>query len=134
LNGALINWTLSLTINPNSADSYYSRAIVKNELYTWKSALRDYDKAIELEPDFINAIMNKGTVKDENEDYLGAIEDYNKVLSFKNVDIENQQRSYFNRGNTYFNLKKNDEACKDWKKSLELGAEYAKERIDKYCK
>jgi tetratricopeptide (TPR) repeat protein len=134
LNGALINWTLSLTINPNSADSYYSRAIVKNELYTWKSALRDYDKAIELEPDFINAIMNRGTVKDENEDYLGAIEDYYKVLSFKNVDIENQQRSYFNRGNTYFNLKKNDEACKDWKKSFELGAEYAKERIDKYCK
>ena len=134
LNGALIYWSLSIAINPNSPDAYYSRAIVKNELYTWKSALRDYDKAIEIAPDFASAILNRGTVKDENEDYIGAIEDYNKVLSLKELDIENQQSAYFNRGNTYFNLKNNEKACEDWKKAVELGAEYAKERIEKHCK
>lgn len=106
----------------------------KNELYTWKSALRDYDKAIEIAPDFASAILNRGTVKDENEDYIGAIEDYNKVLSFKELDIENQQSAHFNRGNTYFNLKNGEKACEDWKKAVELGAEYAKERIEKHCK
>ena len=41
LSGAIFNWTLSIEIDPKDPNSYYSRAIVKNELYTWRSALRD---------------------------------------------------------------------------------------------
>ena len=48
LNGSIINWSLTLTINPKDPNSYYSRAIVKNVLYTWKSALPDYDNEISL--------------------------------------------------------------------------------------
>jgi len=134
LSGSLINWTLTLTINPKDPNSYYSRAIVKNELHTWKAALRDYDKAIEIAPSFANALTNRGSLKDENGDYSGAIEDYNKVLSLEKVDLENKQQAYFNRGNTKFNMKDKKGACEDWKKALELGADYAKERIDQYCR
>ena len=65
---AIINWTLVFIINPNEPNAYYSKAIVKNEFYTWKSVLRDYDKAIEIAPDFISALTN-----------IGAIADYSQV-------------------------------------------------------
>ncbi len=134
LSGAIINWSLTLTINPNEPNSYYSRAIVKDELYTWKSALKDYDKAIEIAPDFISALTNRGSLKDDNGDHKGAIEDYNKVLSFEKVDLENKQRAYFNRGNSKFKLADKIGACEDWKKAFELGADYAKVRLDEHCK
>uniref|UniRef100_UPI00404A8241 tetratricopeptide repeat protein n=1 Tax=Flavobacterium sp. TaxID=239 RepID=UPI00404A8241 len=134
LSGAIFNWTICIKINPKNPDSYYSRAIVKNELYTWKSALLDYNKAIEIAPDFISAIVNRGSVKDENGDYKGAIEDYDKVINLKNVDIENKQMAYFNKGNSEFNLGNKTKACESWKKAHELGAEYALERISEKCK
>ncbi|MDT3738413.1 MAG: hypothetical protein RO257_02800 [Candidatus Kapabacteria bacterium] len=134
LSGAIINWSLTLTINPNEPNSYYSRAIVKDELYTWKSALKDYDKAIEIAPDFISALTNRGSLKDDNGDYKGAIEDYNKVLSFEKVGLENKQRAYFNRGNSKLKLSDKIGACEDWKKAFELGADYAKVRLDEHCK
>ncbi len=127
---AIINWTTALKINPNDPNSYYSRAIAKNELYTWKAALKDYDKAIELSPSFTDAIVNRATVKDESGDYNGAIEDYNKAIE---IDAKNSM-AYFNRGNSKFNKGDKTGACQDWHKAKSLGADYAKERIDKECK
>ncbi|GAA0189263.1 hypothetical protein GCM10009122_49230 [Fulvivirga kasyanovii] len=130
LSGSIFNWSIVLQINPNDPNSYYSRAIVKNELYTWKSAIRDYDKAIELAPDFSDAIVNRATVKDENGDYEGAIEDYNKAIA---LDANNSM-AYFNRGNTNFNMGNKTRACEDWNKAHELGDETAAERIAANCR
>jgi len=123
-----------LKINPNDPNSYYSRAIVRNELYTWKSALKDYDRAIELAPDFISAILNRGSLKDENGDYSGAILDYNTVIKISKNDTKHLQRAYFNRGNSKYNIKDKNGACEDWQKAKELGADYANERLNAYCK
>ena len=130
LSGAIINWTIVLAINSKDPNAYYSRAIVKNELYMWKSAIQDYNKAIEMAPDFTEAIVNRGTVKDENGDYEGAIVDYNLALS---ID-PSYAMAYFNRGNTKFNISDKKGACEDWKKALEFGDESAKERINANCK
>lgn len=130
LSGAILNWTICVKINPKDPNTYYSRAIVKNELYTWKSSIADYDKAIEIAPDFIDAIVNRGTVKDENGDYEGALTDYEKALELK----PNDAMTYFNIGNTKFNQGKKLEACENWKKAKELGADYAQERINEKCK
>ncbi|MBF9255691.1 hypothetical protein I2I11_20505 [Pontibacter sp. 172403-2] len=134
LSGSIFNWSLTIAIDPKDANAYYSRAIVKNELYTWKSALEDYDKAIEIAPNFASALVNRGGLKDENGDYPGAIADYEKVLQLEKADIEDKQQAYFNLGNTKLNLKDKKGACENWKKALELGADYAKERIEEYCK
>lgn len=133
LSGAFFNWTLTIEINPKDPNAYYSRAIVKNELYTWKSALKDYDKAIEIAPKFVSALINRGGLKDENGDYQGAIADYETVLKFDKLDAEDKQQAYFNLGNTYFNLKDKKTACENWNSALENGAVYAKERINKHC-
>jgi tetratricopeptide (TPR) repeat protein len=134
LSGAIFNWTLTIQIDPTDPNAYYSRAIVKNELYTWKSALKDYDKAIEIAPKFVSALINRGGLKDENGDYQGAIADYETVLKLDKLEAEEKQQAYFNLGNTYFNLKDKKRACENWNKALENGAEYAKERINEHCK
>lgn len=134
LSGAIINWSLALTINPQEVDAYYSRAIAKEELYIWKAALADYDKALEIAPDFISALLNRGALKDEHDDYKGAIEDYDKALQTGKADEEEEQLIYFNRGNSKYNLKDLTGACEDWKTAYKLGADYAKEKLDKYCK
>jgi tetratricopeptide (TPR) repeat protein len=134
LSGAIFNWSLTIEIDPKDVDAYYSRAIVKNELYTWKSALKDYDIAIEIAPKFASALLNRGGLKDENEDYQGAIFDYEKILQIDNLENEDKQSAYFNLGNTYFNLNEKLKACENWKKSVEFGAEYAQERINEHCK
>ncbi len=134
LSGAIFNWTLTIEIDPKDPKAYYSRAIVKNELYTWKSALKDYDKAIEIAPKFVSALINRGGLKDENGDYQGAIADYGTVLKLDKLEGEEKQQAYFNLGNTYLNLKEKKRACENWNKALENGAEYAKERINEHCK
>lgn len=134
LSGSIFNWTLAIEVDSKDPNAYYSRAIVKNELYTWKSALKDYDKAIEIAPKFVSALINRGGLKDENGDYQGAITDYETVLKLEKLEQEEKQQAYFNLGNTYFNLKDKKKACENWSKALENGAEYAKERIAKHCK
>ncbi|WP_437918733.1 tetratricopeptide repeat protein [Sphingobacterium sp. LRF_L2] len=134
LSGAIFNWSLTIAIDPEEPSAYYSRAVVKNELYAWKSALKDYDKAIEIAPKFSKALVNRGGLKDENGDYQGAIADYHTVLQLDNADVEDKQQAYFNLGNTYLNLKDEKRACENWNKALELGADYAKDRINEHCK
>jgi len=127
---AIIHWSTVLKIDPKDPNSYYSRAIAKNELYTWKAALKDYDKAIELAPKFFDALVNRGATRDESGDYKGAIDDYNKAIEIK----PDNAMTYFNRGNTKLNMGDKTGACSDWTKAKELGAEYADERIKEHCK
>jgi tetratricopeptide (TPR) repeat protein len=127
---AIIHWSTALKINPNDPNSYYSRAIAKNELYTWKAALRDYDKAIELAPKFVDAYINRGSVKDENGEFEGAISDYDKAIELQ----KDNAMAYFNRGNAKFNIGNKKGACLDWQKAKDLGAIYADERLKQQCK
>ncbi|WON94286.1 tetratricopeptide repeat protein [Sphingobacterium sp. UGAL515B_05] len=134
LSGAIFNWNFAIQIDPTDPNAYYSRAIVKNELYIWKSALKDYDKALEIAPKFVSALINRGGLKDQNGDYQGAIADYETILKLDKLGQEAKQQAYFNLGNTYFNLRDKRRACENWNRALDNGAEYAKERINEYCK
>lgn len=127
---ATIHFSTAIKINPNDPNAWYSRAIVKDELYTWKAARRDYDRAIELAPDFIGAIIKRAANKDESGEYDDAIEDYSKAIA---LQPENAM-AYFNRGNSKFNKQDNAGACEDWQKAKALGADYAQERIDENCR
>lgn len=133
LSGALMGWSHVIAINPRNANAFYSRAIVKNELYAWKAALRDYDAALEIAPRFFSALVNRGAVKDDNDDHRGAIADYDMVIDLASDTDDDKPSAYFNRGNAKLNLGDKKGACADWRKALELGAEYARERIAEHC-
>lgn len=126
---AFIHFSTAIKINARDPNAWYSRAIIKDELYTWKSARRDYDKAIELAPGFTGAIVNRAANKDEAGEYADAIKDYTTV-----IELEPQNSmAYFNRGNSKFNLNDKKGACKDWHLAKGLGASYAQDKIDKNC-
>ncbi|WP_413669973.1 tetratricopeptide repeat protein [Mucilaginibacter sp. Mucisp86] len=126
---AIIHFSTAIRINPNDPNSWYSRATVKDQLHTWKTARRDYDKAIELAPDFTDAILNRGVNKDNAGEYSEAIADYTQVIALE----PGNEMAYFNRGNSKLNLKNSKGACEDWQKAKELGATYAQERIEQHC-
>jgi len=127
---AIIHFSTALKINPKDAQAYYSRAIAKDELHTWKAARRDYDQAIELAPDFVTALVNRGANKDEAGEYDAALKDYDKALALDSTNA----RAFYNRGNTKHNKGDKQGACTDWKKAKQLGADYAQDRIDQLCK
>jgi len=131
LSAALIGWSHVITINPRNADAFYSRAIVKAELHTWKSALRDYDAALEIDPEDHRALINRGSLKADHNDHQGAMADYDKVIQF--ASDADKAMAYFNRGNSKLALEDHAGACADWKRAQALGAEYAQERIDENC-
>lgn len=133
LSGALMSWSKVIALNPRNENAYYSRAVVKNELHTWKCAIRDYDAALEISPTFVSALLNRGSVKDDNGDYAGAIEDYNKAISFSAEDDITKTRAYFNRGNTKLHLNDKSGACADWNIALQRGDPDAQTRIDEHC-
>ncbi len=58
---------------------------------------------------------------------------YDLVIKIAKDDKEQLQKAYFNRGNSKYNMKDLESACKDWTKAKELGAEYANDRINQYC-
>ncbi len=126
---AFIHFSTAIKINPEDPNAWYSRAIVKDELHTWKSARRDYDRAIVLAPDFTDALVNRAANKDEAGEYNDAIKDYTTVIG---LEPQNAM-AYFNRGNSKFNLKDKKGACEDWHTAKDLGASYAQERIDQNC-
>jgi len=133
LSGSLIGWSHVIAINPRNADAFYSRAIVKSDLHTWKSALRDYDAALDIAPHFFSALVNRGSLKDDHGDHQGAIDDYDKVIALATDTDHNRPMAYFNRGNSKLSLADRTGACADWRKALELGAEYAQARIAEHC-
>ena len=127
---AIVHFSTAIKIKPGDPNSWYSRAIAKDQLHTWKAARRDYDKAIELAPDFTDAIINRAANKDEAGEYDDAIKDYSRA-----IELEPQNAmAYFNRGNSRFNKSDKNGACEDWTKAKELGAQYAQERISQHCK
>lgn len=124
-----IHLSTAIKIYAGDPNTWFSRAVVRDELYTWKLARRDYDKAIELAPDFIDAIINRAANKDEAGEYLSAIEDYTTAIKL----APQNAMAHFNRGNSKFNINDKKGACEDWHTAEKLGAYYAQERISDNC-
>ena len=127
---AIIYFTVAIEIDPKKAKTWQARGYCKDEIYTWKAARRDYEKALEIEPNNVDALLTFATNKDNAGEHKDALEVYDKVLQ---LEPENDL-AYFNRGNTKFSLDDKKGACADWTKAKSLGSPYAQDRIDAECK
>ena len=61
---------------------------------------------------------------------MEAINDLNKAIQLK----PDFAMAYLNRGISYLNIGKKDEACIDFSKSIELGFQPATDFYIKYCR
>ena len=86
------------------------------ELNNYDKALADYKKAFALNPNYVTAIDNIGAI-------FGLRAQYDSALFYLNIALQKNPGyipSYRNRGLVNLELKRNEDAIKDFKKILEL--------------
>jgi tetratricopeptide (TPR) repeat protein len=76
--GAILDYNLAITIDPQDAFAYYNRGIAKFELGDKQGAILDFDRVIAINPQDAEAYSNRGTVKLALRDKQGAITDLTK--------------------------------------------------------
>lgn len=109
---------------------YFESGMAKNKSGDYKSAIQDYNKAIELNPKDAKVFCNRGVAKVGLEDFRGAIQDFNKAITLN----PNYGWAYMLRGGAKLMLKDIDGACLDWSKAGELGFAQAYDLIKERCK
>ena len=94
--GALADYNRAIRFNPNSANAYYNRGLIKaTKLQDERGALADYNRAIQLKPNYDAAYNNRGNLKvDKLQDYQGGLADYNRAIQLKPRNAD----AYYNRG------------------------------------
>jgi tetratricopeptide (TPR) repeat protein/S1-C subfamily serine protease len=100
---------------------YSNRGLVKSISGDKKSAVIDYDKAIELNPKYATAYSNRGITKFELGDKIGAISDFEQAIK---ID-PGSAIAYSNRGLAKFQSGDKVEAISDYNKAIELDDKFA---------
>ena len=73
--------------------------------------------------------LNRGICFNIQAKYSFALADFNYAAKLNG----NKSSIYANRGYTYLQQNKREEACKDWQKANELGEKTVAQYIDKFC-
>lgn len=121
--GALADYSKAIEINRNwgdgtigLAETYVSRAYLKNELGDKQGAIADYNEAIRLKPDNAETRYSRGRIKGESGDNQGAISDYNEASRIK----PNYAYPYYGLGSIYKVLRDKTKALENFRKAAEL--------------
>ena len=109
-----------IEIDPNIAEVYNNRGILRKEMNDLDGALHDYNKAIELDPNDAMSYNNRGILKKEMNDPDGALQDYNKAIELN----PNYAMAYNNRADLYLKMNDLDKALADVNHSIDLGGGY----------
>jgi protein O-mannosyl-transferase len=86
-----------------------------------RSALSDFNKAIERNPKLMDAYKYRGAMSGFTRDYQRSVDDLTTYLNYNPKDAEYR----FNRGLSYHNLNRNDEALADLNQSIAEKPEFA---------
>ena len=105
-----------IEINPDNADAYYNRGIIKGILGNHKGEIDDYGEVIKLNPDYTEAYNNRGAERINIGDHKGAIEDYDKAIELNPNDAE----TYNNRGIAKGKIGDHNGAIEDYGRAIEL--------------
>lgn len=141
----------ALELEPKFGTAYYYRSLAYMNMEDYEKAISDINMAIELTNEVFGYYTQRGTIYLFKKDYEKAIKDFNKSLTIEGRNIvayinrgdafrlsgqlenaitdytsalglnEDLIHVYNNRGFTYYKLKNNFQACKDFKKACDLG-------------
>jgi len=137
LDEALDAFTKAIELNPKYAEAYCYRGMAYGIFEEHHQAIMDYDKAIELNPKYAEAYYNRGvTYGADLSKHHQAIMDFTKVIELsKIIDLKPPwllSSAYYNRGYSYFNLDRRQQAIDDYKIAARMGHFKAKLYLDKW--
>ncbi len=114
----------------NVIDAYLQRGFIAYSTDK-KEALANFVKALEIsQGKNVDALYNMGVIKTELADFEGALSCYNQAVNIGEVS----GAVYSNRGMVLMELKRLDEACKDWQQARRMGEQMGNQNIRKYCR
>jgi len=119
--GAIVEFSRAIKVNPDYAEAYYSRGTLKNYLEDYIDAIADLTKAIELNPNFPAAYHNRAFSNRRLKNYKAAIFDNTKAIEL-NPDYT---ISYAARGTSKRDLKDHIGAIADYTKAIELNPNFS---------
>ena len=77
--GAILDYTSAITINPEYTDAYKTRAYIYGKLEKYNSAIKDLDKAINIKPN--SSLLNlRGFYRTKINDFKRALIDHSKAI------------------------------------------------------
>ncbi|MFB6306470.1 MAG: hypothetical protein ABEH43_05705 [Flavobacteriales bacterium] len=109
---------------------YFNRAVAKNRLEKYDSALEDFEKAVELKPDYKKAYVQMAIIQMEKGKQRRARKNLDKAIELDT----SYTHALLNRGMLYIKGKNDKEkGCKDLEKALAFGDKSAVRYIKKHC-
>ena len=122
--GALIEYSRAIELNPNFVASYINRGLVKQSLKDYAGAMIDYNKAIEIKPDSYS-YMNRAILKHELKEFEFAIKDFDLAMISDNKESSIKDKIYYNKGNSLASLEDYYGAISSYKKAIDINSNYA---------
>lgn len=116
---AVAEYDKSITLAPESADTFVNRGMARSRKGARDAAIADYDKAISLDPNSALAYNNRCFERVEKRHFEAAIPDCDKAIALDPTFAY----AYNNRGLAFDSLGKLDKAIPDYDKSIALDAE-----------
>ncbi|NLQ07023.1 SUMF1/EgtB/PvdOfamily nonheme iron enzyme, partial [Cylindrospermopsis raciborskii LB2897] len=111
----------ALNINPNYAQAYNNRGIVRYELGDHQGAMEDFNHALNINPDYAQAYNNRGIVRTCLGERQLAIEDFSQAT----IIAYNYTESYINKGYARYELGSRQKAIEDFNQALNINPNYA---------
>ena len=112
---AISDYDEMITLNSDSAFSYYSRGNEKVKLELHEAAVDDYNAAIRINPNYVEAYLERGIAYAHLEQYEDAIKDYDVAIRIN----PNYAKAHSERGIAYAHLEQLEDAYKDFEEGLQ---------------
>jgi tetratricopeptide (TPR) repeat protein len=114
---ALNDLNEALRLDPRFAAAYNNRGEVYRIQKQYDRAIQDYNQALRLRPTYANAYANRGESYSSLEQFDLAFQDLEQAIKLNPTNSQ----AYADRGSAYAQLNLRNQACRDWKKSCDIG-------------
>lgn len=118
---AIVAYNKAIQIDPEDANAYINRGVIKYTFEDHEEAILDYDMAIQLQPNEPGNYTNRGNAKLGLGNFEGAILDHNFAIQLQ----PNFPGAYINRGNVKLELSEFEAAIEDYNIAINLDPNYA---------
>jgi tetratricopeptide (TPR) repeat protein len=114
---AIEDFSAVLKANAKNVMAYYYRGQCNYQIEDYKATMKDCNKITEIDPANFDAIITRGWCRLRLGIPRSALPDFNRAIELRPMDA----KGYYGRAVYYYSIKKENDACADYKKAISLG-------------